>query len=80
GHTSEKWSFLDSFAGSPGRLTHYYYFFLAEDCEKTHEQDLDDLETLKVLEYTKEQAENELKKQNTDLMTPLGFFMAKEKW
>lgn len=80
GYTSKKWSFLGSFAGSPGRLTHYYHLFLAEDCEKTASQKLDELETLRVVEYTKEEAEDALKRQNTDLVTPLGFFMLKEKW
>jgi 8-oxo-dGTP pyrophosphatase MutT (NUDIX family) len=80
GYTSKKWTPLGSFAGSPGRLTHYYHLFLAEECEKTSEQHLDDFETLNVVEYTKEQAEEELKKQATDIVTPLGFLMAKEKW
>lgn len=80
GYTSKKWVLLGSFTGSPGRLTHYYHFFLAEDCEKTEQQKLDELETLEVFEFSKEEAEEELKKQDTDLVTPLGFLMAKEKW
>lgn len=76
GYTSEKWTSLGSFAGSPGRLTHYYHFFLAEECEKTKKQKLDEFETLDVFEYTIEQAEESLKKQETDLVTPLGFLMA----
>ncbi|MBI5003446.1 NUDIX hydrolase [Candidatus Woesearchaeota archaeon] len=80
GYTSKKWTTLGAFTGSPGRLTHYYHFFLAEDCEKTREQKLDELETLEVFEYTKEEAEEALKKQDTDLVTPLGFLMAKELW
>ncbi len=73
GYTSKRWRFLGKFAGSPGRLTHYYYLFLAEDCEKTSAQKLDKSETLSVVPYTKEEAEMELKKQDTDIITPLGF-------
>ena len=80
GYTSKKWTSLGAFTGSPGRLTHYYHFFLAEECEKTKEQKLDELETLDVFEYTKEEAEEALKEEDTDLVTPLGFLMAKEKW
>lgn len=80
GYTAKKWTALGSFTGSPGRLTHYYHFFLAEDCEKTEQQKLDEFETLEVFEYTKQEAEKALKEQDTDLVTPLGFLMAKEKW
>jgi len=80
GYTSKKWILLGSFSGSPGRLTHYYHLFLAEECEKTEQQKLDALETLDVFEYTKEEAEEELKKQDTDLVTPLGFLMVKQMW
>lgn len=80
GYTTKKWTSLGSFTGSPGRLTHYYHFFLAEACEKTEQEKLDELETLEVFEYALEEAEKELKKQETDLVTPLGFLMAKERW
>lgn len=79
GYTAKKWTALGSFTGSPGRLTHYYHFFLAEDCKKTEQQKLDESETLDVLEYTKEEAEEALKKQDTDLVTPLGFLMVKSR-
>ncbi|MBI2662322.1 NUDIX hydrolase [Candidatus Woesearchaeota archaeon] len=80
GYTSKKWALLGSFTGSPGRLTHYYHLFLAEECEKTEQQKLDVLEMMDVFEYTKEEAEEELKKQDTDLVTPLGFLMVKQMW
>ncbi|MBI5072244.1 NUDIX hydrolase [Candidatus Woesearchaeota archaeon] len=78
GYTSKKWTPLGKFAGSPGRLTHYYHFFLAEECEKTSEPKLDELETLSVFEYSWKDAEEQLKKQNTDLVTPLGLALAKK--
>ena len=79
GYASKKWKSLGKFAGSPGRLTHYYHFFLAEDCEKVQEPMLDELETAYVLEYTKKEVEEQLKKQETDIISKLGFLMIKEK-
>ncbi len=78
GYTSKKWTPLGKFAGSPGRLTHYYHFFLAVDCEKTSAPELDELETLSAFEYNWTDAEEQLKKQDTDLVTPLGLALAKK--
>ena len=78
GYTSEKWTPLGKFAGSPGRLTHYYHFFLAQECEKTSEPKLDELESLSQFEYSWKEAEEQLMKQDTDLVTPLGLALAKK--
>lgn len=79
GYTAKRWTFLGKLTGSPGRLTHYYHLFLAEDAEKIQEQKLEPSENVKVHLYNMDEAEKELKKQQTDLVTPAGLLLAKEK-
>ncbi len=77
GFSSSHWKFLGKCAGSPGRLTHYYHFFLAECCEKNNEQHLDDLETLRVIECDLEEIKEKIKKNDIDLTISTGLFLAK---
>ena len=77
GYSSSQWIYLGKCAGSPGRLNHYYHFFLAEECEKNATQQLDDLETLHVLEYTFEEVKEKMKKNNIDLTISTGLFLTK---
>lgn len=78
GYAAKKWKALGKCAGSPGRLTHYYHFFLAEDVEKVQEPKLDELESVTYFLYSLEDAEKQLKKQEIDLITPTGLFLARE--
>lgn len=78
GYESEKWFCLGSFGGSPGRLTHYYHFFLALDCRRTHKPQLDELESLRSFLCAFDAALADIPKESTDIVTPLGLFLAKE--
>ncbi len=77
GYESSQWKCLGTCAGSPGRLNHYYHFFLAKECEKKATQQLDELETLHVLEYTLEEIKEKMKKNDIDLTISTGLFLAK---
>lgn len=78
GYATKIWKPLGKCAGSPGRLTHYYHFFLAEDVEKMREPKLDEFESVSYFLYSFEEAEKQMKKQEIDLVTPAGLFLAKE--
>jgi len=78
GYTGKKWFSLGSFSGSPGRLTHYYHFFLALDCEKTQEPTQDELESVHPFVCSFSEAEKLVLQKNTVLVTPLGLSLAKE--
>lgn len=77
GYVSGRWTFLGKCAGSPGRLNHYYHFFLAEECEKKKEQQLDDIETLRVLACSLEEVKEKMKKSDIDMTITTGLFLAK---
>jgi 8-oxo-dGTP pyrophosphatase MutT (NUDIX family) len=79
GYISEQWTFCGVCAGSPGRLTHHYYFFLAENCEKKQQQHLDDIETLKVLECPLNEVSELMKKSSIDMTLATGLFLTKER-
>lgn len=78
GYASKNWRFIGRNAGSPGKLTHYYYFFFAEDVEKIQEPKLDEREVLKCVLYPLNDIEKQIKKQETDIITPCGLFLARE--
>ncbi len=79
GYATKKWTALGKFAGSPGKLNHHYHFFLAENVEKVQEQQMDPIESIQVFTCTVEEAEKRIHKEPMDVITPLGFFLAK-KW
>ncbi len=76
GYVSEKWRFLGKCTGSPGRLNHYYHFFLAEECELKKNQQLDDIETLHVLECHLHEIKEIMKQSNIDMTISTGLFLA----
>lgn len=77
GYRSRKWTPLGKLTGSPGRLNHYYHIFLAEDVEKVQEPTLEPGESATIRTYHLKEIEKELKKQQTDLVTPAGLLLAK---
>jgi 8-oxo-dGTP pyrophosphatase MutT (NUDIX family) len=48
GHTSERWTYLGSVEPNPAFLTNLCHHWLAEDCEATHDLDLDPGEDIAV--------------------------------
>jgi 8-oxo-dGTP pyrophosphatase MutT (NUDIX family) len=48
GHTSKRWTYLGSCEPNPAFLTNLCHHWLAEDCERTHELDLDPGEDIAV--------------------------------
>lgn len=75
--STKEWFYLGSFSGSPGRLTHYYHFFLALDCEKVQEPQQDEIEDVHPFLCSFAEAEKLVLQKNTDLVTPLGLSLAK---
>lgn len=50
GYRSEKWTFLGKTVESSAKLTNYMYIYLAEDCKKVRNQNLDYGEDIVVFE------------------------------
>ncbi len=76
GYATAQWTSLGRFAGSPGKLNHYYHFFLAENVEKVQEPQMDLIESVQVFIYNLEEAEKRIHKEPMDVITPMGFFLA----
>lgn len=78
GYATTQWTPLGRFAGSPGKLNHYYHFFLAENVEKVQEPQLDPIESVQVFSGTLDEAEKRIYNDSMDVITPLGFFLAQK--
>jgi ADP-ribose pyrophosphatase len=78
GYVSEKWTSLGENTGSPGRLNHYYHFFVAEDVERVQDPRLEVGEEAELMMCSFDEAEKVTKKFPTDLVTPTGLFIARK--
>ncbi|PIN78954.1 DNA mismatch repair protein MutT [Candidatus Woesearchaeota archaeon CG10_big_fil_rev_8_21_14_0_10_34_8] len=78
GYKSEKWISLGKRAANPGRLNHYFHFFLAKDVEKVQEPILEPGESVKVIKCSLEEAKKLLKEEQCDLTASTGLFLAEE--
>lgn len=50
GYTSKDWAFLGKTIESSSKLTNYMYLYLAKDCIKVQEQNLDETEVVEIVE------------------------------
>jgi 8-oxo-dGTP pyrophosphatase MutT (NUDIX family) len=64
GYTSTTWQSLGHHYPNPALLNNKCHVFLALECEKTHDLELDPFEVLEVRELQKEKFENEFLKSN----------------
>ena len=78
GYKAEKWTTLGKLTGSPGRLTHYYHLFLAENAEYVQEPHADETESLVLITVPFKDVVQLIRFQQSDLVTPAGLLLAKE--
>lgn len=61
GHTSCMWTSLGKVSANPAFMNNYCHYFLAENCTKTSEQNLDPLEEIEVLKLDMKSVENKIR-------------------
>ena len=79
GYGDGNWVSLGKFTGSPGKLNHYYHFFLVTDVEKVSEPKQDAIEDLTVSLVPFSDVEEVLKTAVTDMASPAAILFAKNK-
>ena len=80
GYDTNDWLYLGSFSLGPSRIRNRFYLFLARNCQKVGEQNLDELEDIEVVKISYEQFEQLLNDgQIHDVDTALAWLLCKNK-
>ena len=80
GHESDEWTHLITIASNATIADNYAHIYLATNCRKVSGQNLDDMEFLNVVKYTREELEALIKEGRFEqAIHVLAWYLAKEK-